>query len=89
MDLVAGVRRVVAVMEHTAKDGSPKILARCSLPITGLGVVNVIITDLAVFDVKPGGGLVLRELLAPDVTVADIRAKTGAAFDVGLRSTRD
>jgi len=59
MDLVAGVKRVVAVMEHTSKDGSPKILKKCTLPITGLGVVNLIITDLCVFEVKPGGGLVL------------------------------
>src|SRR3954463_14145172 len=59
MDLVAGVRRVVAVMEHCAKDGSPKILKACSLPITGKGVVSLIITDLCVFEVKPnGGGLV-------------------------------
>ena len=63
MDLVAGVKRVVAVMEHTSKDGSPKILKKCTLPITGLGVVNLIITDLCVFEVKQaGGGLVLTEL---------------------------
>ena len=56
MDLVAGVKRVVAVMEHSSKDGSPKILKQCTLPITGLGVVNLIITDLCVFEVKQGGG---------------------------------
>ena len=84
MDLVAGVKRVVAVMEHTSKDGSPKILKQCTLPITGLGVVNLIITDLCVFEVKQGGGLVLIEL-HPDVTVDDVRAKTGAPFDVALK----
>ena len=84
MDLVAGVKRVVAVMEHTSKDGSPKILKQCTLPITGLGVVNLIITDLCVFEVKEGGGLVLIEL-HPGVTLDDIRAKTGAPFDVALK----
>src|SRR5204862_4779232 len=83
MDLVAGVKRVVAVMEHTSKDGSPKILKECTLPITGLGVVNLIITDLCVFEVKPGGGLVLTEL-HPGVTEDDIRAKTGAPFETAL-----
>jgi 3-oxoacid CoA-transferase len=83
MDLVAGVKRVVAVMEHCAKDGSPKILKQCTLPITGLGVVNLIITDLCVFEVKQGGGLVLTEL-HPGVTVDDVRAKTGAPFDVAV-----
>ena len=83
MDLVAGVKRVVAAMEHCAKDGSPKLLPRCALPITGRAVVNLIITDLGVFDVKPGGGLVLRELNA-GVTLDEIRAKTGCAFEVAL-----
>jgi len=81
MDLVAGVRRVVAVMEHCAKDGTPKILPRCRLPITGAGVVNLIITDLCVFDVNPGGGLVLREL-HPGVTLDEVRARTGCGFTV-------
>ena len=84
MDLVAGVKRVVAVMEHTSKDGTPKILKECTLPITGKGVVDLIITELAVFEVKDGGGLVLTELLS-DASVDDIRAKTGAAFDVALK----
>jgi 3-oxoacid CoA-transferase len=84
MDLVAGVKRVVAVMEHTSKDGSPKILKECTLPITGKGVVNLIITELAVFEVKEGGGLRLIELLS-DASVEDIRAKTGAPFDVALQ----
>jgi 3-oxoacid CoA-transferase len=87
MDLVAGVRRVVALMEHCAKDGSSKVLASCTLPLTGVGVVGLIITDLCVFEVT-GGGLVLRELLEPGVTVADIRAKTAAPFDVDLRPAR-
>ncbi len=84
MDLVAGVKRVVAVMEHTSKDGSPKILKKCTLPITGLGVVNLIITDLCVFEVKEGGGLVLTEMHS-DATVDDIRAKTGVPFEVALK----
>ena len=85
MDLVAGVKRVVAVMEHTSKDGSSKILKQCTLPITGKGVVNLIITDLCVFEVKDGGGLVLTEILS-DATVDDIRAKTGVPFEVALKS---
>jgi 3-oxoacid CoA-transferase len=84
MDLVAGVKRVVAVMEHTSKDGSPKILKKCTLPITGLGVVNLIITDLAVFEVKKGGGLVLIEL-QPGANLDDVRAKTDAPFEVALK----
>ena len=85
MDLVAGVKRVVVVMEHCARDGSPKLLQRCSLPITGSAVVNLIITDLGVFDVKPGGGLVLREL-SEGITLDEIRAKTGCSFEINLSS---
>jgi 3-oxoacid CoA-transferase subunit B len=78
MDLVAGVKRVVVLMEHTAKNGEHKILLDCTLPLTGVGVVNRIITDLAVMDVTDGG-LVLREL-APGVTDSELREKTGVPF---------
>ena len=78
MDLVAGVKQVVVVMEHAAKDGEPKILKQCTLPLTGTGVVDLIITDMGVFQVdENGGGLTLIEI-APGVTVDDIKAKTEA-----------
>jgi 3-oxoacid CoA-transferase len=83
MDLVSGVRRVVVLMEHTSKDGASKVLKRCSLPITGKGVVNMIITDLCVFEVVPAEGLVLKEL-HPGVTVEEVRAKTACEFFVAL-----
>jgi 3-oxoacid CoA-transferase B subunit len=85
MDLVAGVRRVVVVMEHVSKAGEPKLLEACTLPLTGVGCVDVVITDLAIFDVDRGGGeLVLREL-APGVTVEDVVTRTEAKFRVELR----
>jgi 3-oxoacid CoA-transferase subunit B len=80
MDLVAGVKRVVVIMDHTSKAGDPKLLKQCSLPLTGTGVVDRIITNLGVFDVT-GDGLVLVEL-APEVTVDDVRANTEAAFEL-------
>jgi len=83
MDLVSGVKRVVVLMEHTSKDGASKVLKKCTLPITGKGVVNKIITDLCVFEVEPGKGLVLTEV-HPGVTLEDVKAKTAAEFRVAL-----
>ena len=83
MDLVSGVKRVVVLMEHTSKDGASKILKKCSLPLTGKGVVNLIITDLCVFEVNPLVGLSLIEL-HPGVTLEDVQAKTEASFRVAL-----
>jgi 3-oxoacid CoA-transferase len=81
MDLVSGVKRVVVLMEHTAKDGSPKIKDECDLPLTGKQVVDLIITDLCVFELEKGKGLTLIEL-QEGVTVDEVKAKTGCAFKV-------
>jgi 3-oxoacid CoA-transferase subunit B len=83
MDLVAGVKRVIVVMEHANKHGQSKVLKRCTLPLTGAACVDMVVTDLCVFDLdRQGGGLTLVEL-APDVTLDEIRAKTEASFDPG------
>ena len=84
MDLVAGVKRVVVVMEHTEKTGAPKLLHRCTLPLTGAGVVDLVITDLGVFEVDRKGGGVVLTALAPGVSLDEIRGKTEAAFSVAL-----
>jgi 3-oxoacid CoA-transferase subunit B/3-oxoadipate CoA-transferase beta subunit len=84
MDLVAGVRRVVVVMDHVEKSGAPKFLEQCSLPLTGKGVVDLLVTDLGVFEIdRRGGGARLVEL-ADGVGLDEIRAKTQAPFDVAL-----
>ncbi len=84
MDLVAGVKRVIVLMEHTA-GGKPKLLPECTLPLTGARVVDMVISDLGVFELARKGPtrLVLTEL-APGVTLEDMREKTGATFEVAL-----
>ena len=79
MDLVAGVRRVVVVMDHTEKTGAPKLLRRCNLPLTGAGVVDLLITDLGVFEIDRQRGLRLTEL-ADGVALDEVKAKTEAEF---------
>ena len=83
MDLVAGVKRVVVVMDHASKAGAPKLLHECSLPLTGRQVVDMVITNLGVFDIDRGNGMKLIEL-APGVSVDDVKSLTEADFEVAV-----
>ena len=84
MDLVAGVKRVVVVMEHCEKSGASKLLKRCTLPLTGAGVVDLLITDLGVFEIDRKGSGVALTALAPGVSLDEVRGKTEAEFAVAL-----
>lgn len=84
MDLVAGVRRVVVVMDHCEKSGAPKVLKACNLPLTGKGVVDLLITDLGVFEIDAKAATMRLTALATDVSLDEITAKTEAAFSVNL-----
>ena len=84
MDLVAGVKKIIVVMDHTAKDGSPKFIPECTLPLTGKNVVDMIVTDLGVFH-RPDHSSPFRLIeLAPGVTAEEIAAKTTAHYEVAL-----
>jgi 3-oxoacid CoA-transferase subunit B len=84
MDLVAGVKRIVVMMDHTARGGAPKFIPACTLPLTGKGVVDVIITELAVFE-RPARGQPFRLIeLAPGVTTEEVRARTTAQYEEAL-----
>jgi 3-oxoacid CoA-transferase subunit B len=84
MDLVANVKRVIVIMEHVAKDGSMKLLKECTLPLTGVKVVDRVITDLGVFDIIPKGMILIHK--PDDVSLEEITAKTSADFTVSLLS---
>jgi len=81
MDLVAGAKRVIVTTTHLTKKGDPKLRTQCTLPLTGVACVDVVMTDFGWFDVQKGERLILREI-APDLTVDDVRAATEAGFDV-------
>ena len=80
MDLVAGVKKIIVVMEHTAKDGSPKFIPQCTLPLTGKNVVDMIITDLAVFRRDDHDSPFRLIELAPGVSAGEVAAKTTAHY---------
>ena len=82
MDLVAGVKRVVVVMEHTEKTGAPKLVAACTLPLTGQKVVDLVVTELGVFSVDRGKSPLTLLELAPGVTLDEVKARTGTPFEV-------
>jgi len=88
MDLVAGVKKVVIIMDHNARDGSAKFLKKCTLPLTGVGVVDMVISDVGVFTIDKDGVTLIE--LAPDITVKEAHARTAAKFKVagGLDSSR-
>jgi 3-oxoacid CoA-transferase subunit B len=80
MDLVAGVKKVVIIMDHNAKSGAAKLLKKCALPLTGVGVVDLVITDLGVFEITQDGMMLIE--LAPEVSVKEVQEKTEAAFRI-------
>lgn len=85
MDLVAGVRKCVVVMDHCAKDGSSKLLKKCTLPLTGVNVVDLVITDLGVFEIDKKGTIPMKLIeLADGVTLDEIKAKTEAEFEIAI-----
>ena len=82
MDLVAGVKKIVVLMEHVAKDGSPKFIPACTLPLAGKKVVDLVITDLCVFEIAKATGTMTLVDLSPGTSIEEVKAKTGCAFAV-------